>query len=213
MFRFLVDLIIRRAMRTPYSHLTGYMNRYWLRPPAPGRRWPIRIHQTLRSDHERALHDHPWNNISIVLRGGYWEVTPGAYQTAVESASISDPKQDWRLKQIHAVIHTLNGADVPERIRLFYTSVGVRWRGPGAFVRRPMAALHRLVIPAGSTSWSLFAMGPKQREWGFQTTAGWIHNRRYINKIGEEDSTQHATAFSITLPSQATHSYHTEAAS
>lgn len=38
-------------------------------------RFGIFLHKMLRSDHERALHDHPWAFTSIVLRTGYWEVT------------------------------------------------------------------------------------------------------------------------------------------
>jgi len=36
----------------------------------------VYLHHILRSDDDRALHDHPWFNVSIVLRGGYLEVTP-----------------------------------------------------------------------------------------------------------------------------------------
>lgn len=36
------------------------------------------VHHILRSDRDRAMHDHPWENASLVLRGGYWEVAPGA---------------------------------------------------------------------------------------------------------------------------------------
>lgn len=44
----------------------------------PRNRWfsNIYLHRILRSDDDRALHDHPWWNISIVLRGGYWEYKP-----------------------------------------------------------------------------------------------------------------------------------------
>lgn len=34
----------------------------------------VYLHQFHRSDYDRALHDHPWPFISIMLRGGYWEV-------------------------------------------------------------------------------------------------------------------------------------------
>lgn len=71
----IADWLIRRAQRTPYIHLEGYLNRWWL---VPYNRFGIaaRVHQILRSDEDRHLHNHPWPYISIVLRGGYWEVTP-----------------------------------------------------------------------------------------------------------------------------------------
>lgn len=31
------------------------------------------LHQILRDDDDRALHDHPWWNVSIILKGGYLE--------------------------------------------------------------------------------------------------------------------------------------------
>jgi len=36
----------------------------------------VYLHRICRSDDDRALHDHPWWNISIVLSGGYYEVMP-----------------------------------------------------------------------------------------------------------------------------------------
>jgi hypothetical protein len=38
------------------------------------------LHKMCRSDHERALHDHPWPFVSIVLRTGYEEHTNGGVQ-------------------------------------------------------------------------------------------------------------------------------------
>lgn len=35
----------------------------------------IYLHHFLRSDDDRALHDHPWFNASILLKGGYYEHT------------------------------------------------------------------------------------------------------------------------------------------
>lgn len=75
MFKTIADFLIWLSMKTPYWHLEGYMNRYWLVPfnkftPS------ARIHHILRSDDARAFHDHPWSYISVILRGGYTEVTP-----------------------------------------------------------------------------------------------------------------------------------------
>jgi hypothetical protein len=51
-----------------------YIRRWWI---IPRNRWfNIYLHHILRSDDDRALHDHPWWNLSIILKGGYNEVTP-----------------------------------------------------------------------------------------------------------------------------------------
>lgn len=39
----------------------------------------IYLHHFMRSDDDRALHDHPWVNMSILLKGNYTEVTPNGY--------------------------------------------------------------------------------------------------------------------------------------
>jgi hypothetical protein len=44
----------------------------WLIPR--NRFFNVYLHQILRPDDDRALHDHPWLNCSIVLRGSYHEV-------------------------------------------------------------------------------------------------------------------------------------------
>lgn len=71
----IADKLIERAKRTPYVHLAGYMNRWWL---VPYNRFGIaaRVHQILRPDEDRHPHDHPWWYVTIILRGGYWEITP-----------------------------------------------------------------------------------------------------------------------------------------
>src|SRR3546814_18227298 len=51
-----------------------YMRRGWVIPRS--RFINIYLHQVLRPDDDRALHDHPWLNLSLILDGGYWEITP-----------------------------------------------------------------------------------------------------------------------------------------
>lgn len=53
---------------------SAYMNRWYVLPR--NAIFNIYLHEILRSDDDRALHDHPWLNLSIVLMGGYWEVLP-----------------------------------------------------------------------------------------------------------------------------------------
>lgn len=80
------DYLIKRAQHTPYFHLDGYMNRWWLFNPYQTEgpeaerherkiKWlpSIRIHHILRADNARDLHDHPWNARTIILKGWYYE--------------------------------------------------------------------------------------------------------------------------------------------
>lgn len=95
LLRLVASPIIRRAQRTPYFHLqnsdgTPYMDRFWLFrlirtlgdsqagagvDNAHG--WiAARVHHIRSSDEGRVFHDHPWPFITIILRGGYHELTP-----------------------------------------------------------------------------------------------------------------------------------------
>ncbi|ARQ01905.1 hypothetical protein [Pseudorhodoplanes sinuspersici] len=50
-----------------------YMRRWFVIPRNPV--FNIYLHHFLRSDDDRALHDHPWWNLSILLKGEYTEHT------------------------------------------------------------------------------------------------------------------------------------------
>lgn len=71
----IADRIIAFAKRAPYRHLPGYMERFWIVPYGRGP-FAARVHHILRSDDDRAFHDHPWPYLTIILKGGYIEVTP-----------------------------------------------------------------------------------------------------------------------------------------
>jgi hypothetical protein len=78
----LVDAVIERARQTPHSHLPGYMERYWLIHYRNPLGLALRVHHILRSD-ERDFHNHPWSYLTLILRGGYFEVTPERRDGAV----------------------------------------------------------------------------------------------------------------------------------
>lgn len=74
--------LLRLLTRRPPDVIIGgpedpYIRRWWV---IPRNRWAnIYLHQIMRDDDDRALHDHPWDNVSIVLDGpGYLEVKPSA---------------------------------------------------------------------------------------------------------------------------------------
>jgi hypothetical protein len=85
---FLVDYVINKAITTAIrddtkSTIYGpdgslYMERYPLVPF--NCRWTlgiaVRLHIIFRSDIDKHMHDHPWWNISWLLRGEYFEEVP-----------------------------------------------------------------------------------------------------------------------------------------
>src|SRR3546814_5856142 len=60
-----------------------YMRRWWVIPR--NRFINIYLHQVLRPDDDRALHDHPWINLSIILDGGYWEIRSEEHTSELKS--------------------------------------------------------------------------------------------------------------------------------
>ena len=51
-----------------------YLQRWWILPR--NRFFNIYLHRINQDDDGRALHDHPWKNISIILKGCYREILP-----------------------------------------------------------------------------------------------------------------------------------------
>lgn len=64
-----------------------YVHRWWIGPH--GDEPSAYIHRFFRSDHDGALHDHRYDNVSVILEGSYWEhyhkiplkITDGKYET------------------------------------------------------------------------------------------------------------------------------------
>jgi hypothetical protein len=71
-------MIRREAVRRAPDWVIGdvedpYLLRWWV---IPRNRWfNVYLHCFLRSDDDRALHDHPWASVSMLLRGRYIEET------------------------------------------------------------------------------------------------------------------------------------------
>lgn len=97
--------IIAAARQTPYDHLRGYMDRFWVfNPCVKGEHVnsehktisdvaSCRVHHILRADNECDRHNHPWDAKSIVLDGWYTEERDGEYITHGPGAII-DIKHD-----------------------------------------------------------------------------------------------------------------------
>ncbi len=75
------DMLIAKSKENPYFDLTHadgslYMGRDWIHQYSNETEFGSRVHHLATPDIDRHLHDHPWDFVSIVLKGGYTEIRP-----------------------------------------------------------------------------------------------------------------------------------------
>jgi hypothetical protein len=130
-------IIYDRENTAPYMHRYYLLFKDKVNEQENAREIPfnLMLHKICLSDPDD-LHDHPWWYATLILKGGYWEITPQ----------------------------------------------GKFWRGPGHFRVSSPESLHRIELPDGSSSWSLFLRGTKIRQWGFIQDGQWIPHRQYLEK-------------------------------
>lgn len=85
-----------------------YLRRWFVTPRGDGP--ACYLHQFLRDDDDRALHDHPWASCGIILGGGYIEMMPdGSALRGVGDVVIREPEHRHRV-----VLHRdAYGAPIP----------------------------------------------------------------------------------------------------
>lgn len=93
----------------------NYLRRWWVIPRNPF--CNVYLHEILKSDDDRALHDHPWSNISALLMGGYWEHTPEGKLFRYQGDVIERPAK---------ALHRLEVLPGERAISLFITGPKVR---------------------------------------------------------------------------------------
>lgn len=103
----------------------------------------IKLHRIVRPDHDRAMHDHPWDFLSIVLRGGYTEaIDDGTFVPTANVAAVFPWRRvRWasfhRAEDRHRIVKL-------ERNRPAWTLVlSGRKRRPWGFVEHPGAPWER----------------------------------------------------------------------
>jgi hypothetical protein len=113
----------------------------------------IYLHHMMRSDYDRALHDHPWPFVSLVLRGGYFE----HHDQTEDRSEISE----WRGPGSVLV----RPAEWRHRFELDYEWWTPEDKGP--------------VIP----SWTLVVVGRRAKPWGFFLADGWCWWRKHNDQL------------------------------
>lgn len=101
------DRLIERLTRRPPDFVIGgerpYLRRWYVVPH--NRLCNVYLHEFLRSDDDRALHTHPWANLSILLRGSYREHTSAGARDLTAG--------DWKLRLSGNMAHRIELTDGP----------------------------------------------------------------------------------------------------
>jgi hypothetical protein len=107
------DRIINKVTRRAPDFIIGgaddpYLLRWFVIPR--NRIFNIYLHKFIRSDDDRALHDHPWTNLSILLRGCYVEhtIASGGCNVAIKRVA-----GEWKLRLLGTFAHRLELVDGP----------------------------------------------------------------------------------------------------
>lgn len=145
-----------------------YLLRWWV---WPRNKWlNLYLHRVLRSDDDRALHDHPWINMSYIVDGGYNEVT--------FDGPLYDPTH----------------GELPAQTRTYRGAGEFKFRKPTALHRleliedvHPVYAGHGNVIEelVPREALTLFLTGPRVRTWGFRCPKGWVKWTDFTQKTPE----------------------------
>jgi hypothetical protein len=82
-----------------------YLRRWHITPRGNGP--AVYLHHFMRSDDDRALHDHPWPSVSIILSGSYIEHEPGDVRMMRPPGTITtrEPLSPHRVQLLPDPIH------------------------------------------------------------------------------------------------------------
>lgn len=149
------QLMQRRDIQASPDDPAVYMRRWYVVATPWGQ---ILLHHILLPDAARALHDHPFSFVSVILRGGYTE------------------EREWLRPNGEPMIrHWPSG-------RPHHTQHRMR-TGRWHFMRAE--GLHRIAELHGDC-WTLVLTGPRRRVWGFVEPAGeWTDWRTYLGVADE----------------------------
>lgn len=158
MVKELFKSLINRFKR-PYDFAVGgdenpYLLRWWIIPR--NERFNIYLHKFLRDDEDRALHDHPWWSLGIILHG--------AYKEHLQNGIVKIRVAGWPV---------LRKPEHQHRIELFNRVICEEHDSGNHYYIDPEKPKHQV--------WTLFITGPKIREWGFWCEKGFVPWYRFVN--------------------------------
>lgn len=174
MLNLLADQLIKRAKRTPYAHLPGYMERWWLVP------YRAVVTKTRVSQSGELVETADGTGPARGFRPIAWLLQRFDIAARVHHILRSDDGRDPHDHPWSFVSIVLRGRYVETQ----YDERGemrcrvVRKAGSIAF--RPAGSWHRIDLLEGETAWTLFITGRYQHGWGFNVGGVKVPYREYL---------------------------------
>lgn len=183
----IAEALIRYAKRTPYMHLPSnedpsYMERYWVFNPYDRTtnkpRWgllcpvSIRVHHIKREDLDRALHDHPWDARTIILRGWYEE----------KRLLVGEDRQRMIDQQCDAISKLLEALDPGKAEVCEYFT-----RQPGDTAALRFGEYHTITEVSEGGVYTLFFSSSWKGVWGFLVNGVKVPWREYLGLPAKGD--------------------------
>lgn len=174
------ERLIARAKRTPYFHLDGYMNRYWL---VPYREVQTRV-EVFYSAYDMSVFIRDDNTgpvpfwsrpIAKLLQA--FDIAARIHELLRSDRDPAPHSHPWSYLTI-----ILFGGYWEERYDDDGLCISRRWHGPGSILWRPAGSWHRLDLPPGTTTWTLFITFKKQGSWGFNVGGKTVPWREYLKE-------------------------------
>lgn len=131
-----------------------YIYRWWLVPR--NEKANVYLHIQVADDPERPLHDHPWDNQSVIISGGYRERYVPLPRNPLLRPDFS-VHYDGRQEPLERMVRK------------------------GDVVTRKAEEAHRIFLLDGVPyTITIFSTGPVRRDWGFWLDRGWVDSREVL---------------------------------
>lgn len=181
----LTDYLIKRAKRTPYFHLDGYMNRWWLVP------------------YERVIERRVTEVDPILFNGHVVGQSSTTYTTTDGTGPVSWRRPIAKLIQklgfavrVHEILRSDEGRDPHDHPWPYVTIIlrggywetryndageklSEEWYGPGSVLYRPAGSWHRLDLGQRRPVITLFITGKYVGTWGFNVNGKKVPHYEY----------------------------------
>lgn len=129
-----------------------YLHRWMLKLPFG---YTLRLHHWFRSDDKRAMHNHPWDFWTLVLKGGYEDWTEGRI------CPVCNGVGKRYTRPVDYVDFVVCGACEGRGF-----SIDKQRMSPGSFSFRPANHKHTVAVDEGG-AWTLLLMRKPKQPWGF----------------------------------------------